>query len=221
MQNRVFGRKSAQKEFSVPEFGRLIREFDAMRTIPIRDRSAEATRIRRILCAPDIEAVADEYGQQIAASKAKLDTQLAIINDYLRSVGMSPTVVPFMLVPPSVWTEHPVGNQLMYGLGLSPFDPWNQILVSAHPVSAIDLDMGVSDERKTEMLTADFAARYGELVSQWAPVEASADLSKDPGQLVVLAEQQRRQIDREAREDRKMIAWHLFPLRDSREPSHY
>lgn len=221
MQNRVFGRKSSPTEFSSREFGRLIREFDTKRTIAIRDRASEAERLGGILSAPDVTAVADEYGRQIAASKARLDGQLAPINGYLKSVGMSPTVVPFMLIPPSIWTEHAVGKQLMYGLGLSPFDPWNQILVSSHPAFAIDLDMSVAIADKAEMLSPDFAARYGELVDKWAPVEASADLSKDPSDLVILAEQQRRQIDSEAREGRKMIAWHLFPLRESREPTYY
>lgn len=208
----VFGRKIVTQPYSAIELGRLVRNFDRCRIIRIDDEGAEADRLRRLADAGPAEAadLPDIYGRRIARAKEALDAQIDTFNAYLGSASISSRILPLMLIGPSVWQDTPLGNFLVYALGLTPFDPWNQLLTVDNPIGTADLGMGYFRAEAEEMLSADFCRRYQIMVDDWDIAEKAYERKRDIAVLTELADICRKYVDADTRQLRKSLAYHLY-----------
>lgn len=217
-----FGRKQVAEDYSDFEFGRLVHAFDRLRTIRTEDVEAEDERIGYIADARDADAenIPDIYGHKMVAAKGALDDKIAPLNNYLEAVSMSWRIVPQMLIGPSVWKGTPLGNFLIYSLGLSPFDPWNQLLTVNHPIGSVDLEMAPFQPEAEEQLSADFCRRYQLVINDWDVAEKAYAKRRDIAILADVAEASRTFIDGDTRHIRKIMAWNCY-RRIGAEPRFY
>lgn len=208
----VFGRKIVQRPYLEAEFAGLVRNFDRTRIIRNNDARAEANRLRLLADATpaEIENIPNVYGRRITAAKQALDAQIDTLNQYLKSTSISTRVVPLMIIGPSVWKGTPLSNFLIYSLGLTPFDPWNQILAVDNPIGSADLGMGYFRAEAEEMLAADFCKRYQMMIDDWDLAEKAYERKRDIEVLMEFAEISRKFIDGDARQIRRTVAWKLY-----------
>ena len=208
----AFGRKIVTRPYLESEFGRLVRDFDRTRIIRINDARAEQVRLRQLADAgpAEIENIPTIYGRRVAAAKQALDAQIDTLNQYLKSTSISTRIVPLMIIGPSVWKGTPLSNFLIYSLGFTPFDPWNQILAVDNPIGSADLGMGYFRAEAEEMLAADFCKRYQMMIDDWDLAEKAYERKRDIEILTELAEISRKFIDGDVRQIRRTIAWKLY-----------
>jgi hypothetical protein len=218
----TFGRKVVQQGYSEKDFRRLVSDFERLRTVRPANPSDEARRIKQVADAigPELDALPEIYGRRMAEAKQSLDRHLAPLNNYLESVSMSWRVVHFLVIGPSVWDNTPLGKVLIYGLGLTPFDPWNQILTVNHPIGMADLGMAYFEPRAEEQFSADFQARYQGLVDDWSLAESIYEKKRDLGVLIEMADLCRLFIDNDTKSARRLLAWNLYG-RAKAEPTFY
>lgn len=203
-------------EFVPHEFRDIVAKFGESRFEEIETPIETRARLTLLVRATPAEAASlpDLYNQRIRHAEQRLQRLVEPVGRYLANAGISWSVAPSLLLGPAVWNSGSLGNVLIYGLGLTPHDPWNQVLMVDNPVASIDLEMPCYSKAVQEKFAEDIQRHYLPMAEEFTRLNELADQAGDDASIAQLSEHAvaiRRSLMKDMTEARAYIASQGMP----------
>lgn len=177
----VFGRKQVDHHGHV-SWESLLAAYRMTQTTNIETREETRDRLRIMVSLEEsgTAAFVENYNERIRRAEHRLELAMQPMRQYLFRTGITWSVEPSYLLAPEMWSGGQLVNTLIYGLGLTPHDTWNRLVMVDNPVAAVDLGVRVYDRDEARRRTREFEEAQVAPLATFARLE---NIAKERGDI--------------------------------------